>query len=101
MVLRWVSRLAGTNFSDVSIAPDLTKQQRKEEREIWADMESRNAARTEEQVQKNLFWAVVGARGEKRLLLQPARPELGLHQGGRSQRGRPWRGSAATRGQTL
>ncbi len=105
MVLRRVSRLADTNFSDISIAPDLTRRQRKEEKDIWADMEARNAARTDEQVQKNLFWAVVGARGEKRLLLQPARAEQERQRGGRGRRGRPQfnpgRGGAATRGQTL
>ena len=83
MVLRRAARLAGTDHSDVTIAPDLTKRQRKEEKDIWAEKETRNKNRTEEQLQKNLVWAVVGGRGEKRLLLQPAR------EGGQdSQRGR-------------
>ena len=89
MVQRRVSRLASSDFSGISIAPDLTKRQRKEERDIWVDMEARNAARTEEQIQKNLVWAVVGARGEKRLLLQPARADQGPPRGGRGRRGRP------------
>ena len=73
MLLRRATRLEGTDYSEVKMAPDLTKRQRKEERDLWEELESRKAARTPDQVQKNLVWAVVGSRGEKRLLLQPER----------------------------
>ncbi len=76
MLLRKAKNLSETSFSEVTVAPDLTKQQRKEERELWEELDTRNSGRTEEQVQKNLEWAVVGSRGERRLVLQPSRPPL-------------------------
>ncbi len=89
MVLRRVSRLEGTDYSEVKIAPDLTKRQRREERDLWEEQENRNKNRTEEQIQKNLVWAVVGARGEKRLIMQPARSGPQQMRGRARGRGRP------------
>ena len=74
MLLRKAKKLQETDYSHIRIAPDMTKRQRKEERDLWGEAEERNQARSEEQVQKNLAWMVVGARGEKRLILQPSRP---------------------------
>ena len=54
-------------FYDVTIGPDLTKKQRDEEAELRSEADRRNEELTEDDVQKNLHWAVVGARGEKRL----------------------------------
>ena len=85
MVLRRADRLKDTDYSDVKIAPDLTKRQRKEERDLWQEQEDRNKMRTEDQIQKNLSWAVVGARGEKRLILQP---RTSAQRGGPRGRGR-------------
>ncbi len=51
-------------FYDVTVGPDLTKKQRDEEAELRSEAERRNEELTEEDVQKNLHWAVVGARGE-------------------------------------
>ena len=73
LLLRHAKKLEGTEFDSVKVAPDLTKRQRKEERDLWGELETRNNNRTEEQQQKNLAWLVVGARGEKRLVLQPSR----------------------------
>ncbi len=54
---------------------------------------------TQEQIQKNLAWMVVGARGEKRLVLLPRRPEgQQVRQQPRGQprgRGRPAKGRGA------
>jgi hypothetical protein len=58
---------------DISVGPDMTKKQREEEAEIWKEMEEKNKSRTEEQVTKNLFWRLVGPKGERRLILGPAR----------------------------
>ncbi len=95
LVLRKVKNIQNTSFENVTVTADLTKRQRQEEKSLWEDKEERNANRTEEQVQKNLEWAVVGARGERRLLLQPSRPPA-QHRGAGLRRGRgrpPNRGS--------
>ncbi len=93
MLMRRATRLVGSEYSEVRLAPDLTKRQRKEERTLWEEMETRNATRTADQVQKNLVWAVVGSRGEKRLLLQPERQGTTQERGRGRGRGRqPVRG---------
>ena len=61
--------LRGTEyFSDITIGPDLTKQQRKEEAETRKEMEARNAKLSEDDKAKNLVWRMVGPRGERRLI---------------------------------
>lgn len=93
MVLRRAKRLTtSSDYSEVSVAQDLTKRQRKEERDLWPQAEERNQRRTEAEVQKNLVWAVVGARGEKRLVLQPSRPPPNNNNGTGWRRGRGQRG---------
>ncbi len=89
-VLRRSKKLADTAMDQVSINPDMTKQQRKEEQDLWQQAEDRNKMLSEEDKEKNLAWSVVGAREEKRLVLQTARQAAG---GGR---GRGWRGRANT-----
>ena len=49
-------------FSDIGVLPDLTLEQRKDE------ADRRNGHLTADDKAKNLSWAVVGKRGEKRLL---------------------------------
>ena len=81
--------LRKTEFKEVTIVPDLTQQQRKEEMEMTKEAERRNMTRTEEEMAKNLEWMVVGRKGEKRLVKGPAR------QWGGEMRGRgAWRGGA-------
>ena len=95
MLLKKAKKLPDTKFKEVRVAQDLTKRQRREERDIWEEMEEKNQSLTQDQIQKNLAWAVVGARGEKRLVLLPRRPEgQQWHQArGRPRgRGRPNRG---------
>ena len=60
--------LRESEYSEIAIAPDLTKQQRKEEEDLVKEAERRNLARTEEDKAKNLEWTLVGQRGEKRLI---------------------------------
>ena len=55
-------------FSDVTIRPDLTKLQRKEEADIKREMDTLNGQLSEEDVSKNLSWRMVGQRGERRLV---------------------------------
>ncbi len=100
MMLRRAKRLENTTYKDVRIAPDLTKRQRQEERSMWKEVEDRNTNRTEDQLQKNLAWMVVGARGERRIVLQPNRQDTGPNssRGWSGPRSRPpsWTGPRAT-----
>ena len=54
LLLRSARRLADTEYSEVTVAQDLTKRQRKEEAELWATAEQRNENLSEEDRQKNL-----------------------------------------------
>jgi hypothetical protein len=67
-LLESARRLESTVFEDVSVAPDLTRNQREEEENMKKEMEKRNGNLSQEDKQKNLTWAVVGAKGEKRLV---------------------------------
>ena len=55
-------------YSDVRLGPDLTAQQRKEERDLHTEALHKNAALSVEDA-LNLEWRVVGAKGSKRLAL--------------------------------
>jgi hypothetical protein len=91
-------QLKNTQFSDVVIVPDLTKEQRKAEAAMFSEAEQRNKDLTEDDRAKNVEWMVVGARGEKRLVKGAARPRGAAANG--SQRGAatggPPRGAAAS-----
>lgn len=68
-LLELARNLKGTDYQEISIVPDLTPEQRKEEAEMQEEAERRNAEElTDDDVSKNLKWSVVGQRGEKRLL---------------------------------
>ena len=49
---------------------------------MWEEAERRNGALTEEDRAKNLRWAVVGGKGEKRLIKTTARPQQQTERGG-------------------
>jgi hypothetical protein len=57
-----------TVFADVEVCPDLTKKQRQEETELAKEAVKRNMQMNEDDRAKNLVWAVVGRKGEKRLV---------------------------------
>ena len=67
--------LKDTPFADVGIVPDLTQEQRRDESDMVAEAERRNAERSEDELAKNLVWRVVGRKGEKRLLKTVEREE--------------------------
>ena len=54
-------------WKKVSIAADLTKRQREEEKNMREDAKNRNAKRTTNE-EKNWEWKVVGRRGDRRLV---------------------------------
>jgi hypothetical protein len=91
---------------EMTAGPDMTKKQREEEAQIWKELETRNNNRTEEEMSKNLKWRMVGQKGERRLILGAARPEVPARgrgaaraaRGGQTTRGgQTWRGAAPTR----
>ena len=95
--------LRDTFFNDVSIVPDLTTAERKEEANLTKEAEGRNSTRTEEDCAKNLTWLVVGKRGERRLIKGVERVwnEAGRGRGTRTERGRgaeAWGGCRAAVG---
>lgn len=68
-VLRRAKLLDRTEFKHVHISQDLTNKQRQEEDKLRREADRRNENElTEEDKSKNLKWAVVGARGERRLV---------------------------------
>jgi hypothetical protein len=97
--------LWNTQFSEVTIILDLTSEQRKEEADMLKEGEKRNGQLTQEDKAKNLEWARVGARGERRLIKTVRRPTLrggmrGTVRGARAAAGGIVRGAArgSTRG---
>jgi hypothetical protein len=86
-LLESAKHLRSTNYQEVSIVPDLTPAQRQEEIALSAEMERRNKDDlSEDDIQKNLVWRVVGPRGAKRLVKiaardRPAPPPRGRGRG--------------------
>jgi len=75
-VLRRARELDKTKYKDVSICADLTWKQREEEADLAKEADRRNERDlTDEDKAKNLKWAVVGAKGQKRLVKTAARPQ--------------------------
>jgi hypothetical protein len=88
-LLEQAKHLRSTQFAEVVIIPDLTQEQRKEEADMVKEVEKRNSELSEEDRSKNLAWAVVGARGERRMI-------KGVARAAPAARGRPQ--AAAARG---
>jgi hypothetical protein len=75
-VLRRARELEKSKYKDVSICADLTWKQREEEADLAKEADRRNERElTDEDKAKNLKWAVVGAKGQKRLVKTAARPQ--------------------------
>jgi len=75
-LLRRARDLDKTKFKEVSICADLTWKQRTEEADMAKEAARRNEKDlTEEDKAKNLHWAAVGAKGQKRLVKTAARPQ--------------------------
>jgi hypothetical protein len=90
--------LRNTQFPEVSIIPDLTQEQRKEEAEMKSEVERRNRDLPPEDRAKNLEWMVVGARGERRMVKGTMRPRpIGGVARGAGAAGRPIAGGAGGR----
>jgi flagellar biosynthesis GTPase FlhF len=66
----------GTAFEEVEVCPDLTKRQRQEELGLQEEAIRRNMNLGEDDRSKNLVWAVVGRKGDKRLVKRFAEREV-------------------------
>jgi uncharacterized membrane protein YgcG len=62
---------------ELSLGPDLTKKQREEEANIWKELEVKNNNRTAEEMAKNVYWRLVGPKGERRMILSTRGAEAG------------------------
>ena len=72
-LLRRGRELEKTRYKDVNVCPDLTRKQRQAEQELKKEAERRNEALSDDDISKNLKWAVVGAKGQKRLVKTTAK----------------------------
>lgn len=65
-ILKHSKRLDGTEMENVTVAPNLTHQQRKAESDLAHEAERKNVEElTEEDLSKNLIWKVIGKKGQK------------------------------------
>jgi hypothetical protein len=95
-----LSRSSHQALREVTIVPDLTQRQRKEEQEKVMETKRKNLTRSEAEVSKNLFYKVVGKKGARREILAPLLPGEYLDREGLVVReGR--KGMAVTRGTPL
>jgi hypothetical protein len=86
-ILAATGRLRSTNYSDISIVPDLTQQQRQEEAGLTAEAERKNRDElTEDDQQKNLTWQVVGQHGARKIIKARTRTDQN-QRGGHVTRG--------------
>ena len=63
-ILNNAAKLANTQFSTISLVPDLTKRQRDEDEEVRKICETRNGERSGEDL--NFIWKPLGPRGSRR-----------------------------------
>jgi hypothetical protein len=98
-ILDRAKELQNTEYQHIGIGPDQTKKQKQAEIKLTEEANRLNREElTEQDKAKNLKWAVIGPRGEKRLVKVPDREREGTR-GGPSTRGVRGRGRGTwTRG---
>ena len=67
-ILSRAKNLLNTDFYEVAITPDLTKRQRAGEVKLKEEADRRNHQLTQQDIDNNMRWLVVGRKGEKRLI---------------------------------
>jgi hypothetical protein len=68
-VLDHAKGLQNTDYQDIGVAPDQTKKQKQAEIRLAEEVKRKNRDElTEQDVAKNLKWALIGQRGEKRIV---------------------------------
>jgi hypothetical protein len=69
VLLKHSKYLVDTEYSNVTISPDLTERQRKAEKRMLEEAERRNREElTDDDRAKNWVWKVMGRKGQKRLV---------------------------------
>jgi hypothetical protein len=98
-ILDRAKELQNTEYQHIGIGPDQTKKQKQAEIKLTEEANRLNREElTDQDKAKNLKWAVIGPRGEKRLVKVPDREREGTR-GGPSTRGVRGRGRGTwTRG---
>jgi hypothetical protein len=77
-VLDCAKELQNTEYQHIGIGPDQTKKQKQAEIKLTEEANRMNREElTEQDKAKNLKWAVIGPRGEKRLVKMPDREKEG------------------------
>ena len=69
-----LSRSRHEALREVTIVPDLTSRQRKDELEKTVEVKGKNLSRSQDEQSKNLFYKVVGRKGARREILAPLLP---------------------------
>ncbi len=67
-ILNRAKDLPHTKYSEATIGPDLTKRQRAGEVKLKEEAARRNLQLSQQDLQNNMKWMVVGRKGEKRLI---------------------------------
>ncbi len=67
-ILNRAKNLPHTKYSEATIGPDLTKRQRTGEAKLKEEAARRNKQLTQQDLQNNMKWLVIGRKGEKRLI---------------------------------
>ena len=73
LILAAARNLKGTEFEKVGIVPDLTKQQRQQEANLWKEAETRNQDMSQEE-SLNFQWRPTGPKGQQVLSRVRKRP---------------------------
>ena len=69
-----LSRSRHEGLKEVTIVPDLTARQRKDEQDKTIEVKKKNLSRSVDEQSKNLFYKVVGRKGARREILAPLLP---------------------------
>ena len=72
-VLRNCRKLKDSDYQHISISPDLTKRQRKEDSEIRAECTKLNAELSDDE-KLNWIWKVIGQKGQRKLIKVKIQP---------------------------
>jgi hypothetical protein len=88
-ILDQAKQLRNTMYKDIGIGPDQTRKQKQAEMRLATVVEKKNREElTEQDKAKNLKWAVIGQRGEKRVVKIQERESGGEWREQTSRRGR-------------
>ena len=89
MILSGSSKLARSNFKEISVVPDLTKKQREMDDNTRKEAERKNREElTDEERSKNMRWVAVGKKGARKIVKKVWKEAGRSHPNGTSQQTR-------------